>query len=155
MRRVVRRLHVVLAAVALVATAAGPAAASAVGYAKVVGFCQDFRGTTLCAPVTTLGHFVQGRGRTITRQEASVQDIAGGDSAGGRWCHWRIDWRYTDIEGRTYRVSKGPVHRRCDWLGSIGRVDRTKRTLKHYGKACADFHVAGERRASQCHYITK
>ncbi|MEV3992811.1 hypothetical protein AB0J57_28280 [Streptomyces sp. NPDC049837] len=155
MRRVVKYAQVFCAAAGLVATVAEPAAASAVGYAKVVGFCHDFRGAEVCAPVTTLGHFIQGKGKKITRQEASVQDVAGGDTAGGKWCNWRIDWRYSDSNGRVYKISKGRTHNRCDWLGSIGRVDKTKRTLKHYGKACADFHVGGKKRASQCHYITK
>lgn len=155
MRGVVRYVQVLLAAAGMVVTVAGPAAASAVGYAKVAAFCQEFRGTEVCAPVTTLGHFIQGSGKRITREEASVQDALGADTAGGKWCNWRIDWRYSDTEGRTYLVSKGPMHTECDWLGSIGRIDKTKRTLKHYGKACADFYAGGSKRASQCHYITK
>ncbi|MFE9254769.1 hypothetical protein [Streptomyces sp. NPDC006879] len=139
----------------LMAMTAQPAAASAVGYAKVIGFCHDFRGIEACVPLTTLGHYIKGSGRNITRQEASVQDAAGADSAGGRWCNWRIDWRYSDDKGRTYSTSKGASHYRCDWLESIGRIDKSRRTLKHYGKACADFYVGGAKRASQCHYITK
>ncbi|MCS0634646.1 hypothetical protein NX801_03025 [Streptomyces sp. LP05-1] len=155
MNRVVKCVQTVLAAGGLIAMTAEPAAASAVGYAKVVGVCYEFRGQNVCAPVTTLGHYIQGSGKRITRQEASVQDVAGGDTAGGKWCNWRIDWRYVDSNGRAYQVSRGKAHYRCDWLGSIGRVDKTRRTLKHYGKACADFHAGGKKRASQCHYITK
>ncbi|MFC8916223.1 hypothetical protein ACGF5F_12590 [Streptomyces sp. NPDC047821] len=155
MRRVVQYAQVFLAAAGMVATTAEPAAASAVGYAKVSGFCYTVQGQDLCIPWTTLGHFVQGSGKRITRQEASIQDTAGLDSAGAAWCNWRIDWRYVNTNGRTYQVSRGATHHGCDGWHSIGRVDKKKRTLKHYGKACADFHVNGSKRATQCHYITK
>ncbi|MFD3453747.1 hypothetical protein ACFWVC_16385 [Streptomyces sp. NPDC058691] len=120
-------------AVATVISFSTPASATAVGYAKVVGFCFDAQGTQLCLPATTLGHFVQGSGRHIDRQEASVQDAFGIDSAGGAWCNWRIDYRYSDLNGRTYLVSRGQTHTRCTAHSSIGRVDRTHHTLKHYG----------------------
>jgi hypothetical protein len=106
-------------------------------------------------PATTLGHFVRGSGRSITREEASVEDALGADTAGGHWCNWGIDWRYSDSNGRTYSTSKGPLHSRCTFHGAIGRIDETQHTLKHYSKACADFYVSGVGRAAQCHYITK
>ncbi|MCH0540466.1 hypothetical protein I3F58_12970 [Streptomyces sp. MUM 203J] len=102
-----------------------------------------------------MGHFIQGAGKRITRQEASIQDSVGLDSAGRSWCNWRIDWRYSDTDGRTYQVSRGAIHHGCDGWNAIGRIDKAKRTLKHYGKACADFYVNGSKHASQCHYITK
>ncbi|MEV5608419.1 hypothetical protein [Streptomyces sp. NPDC052225] len=143
------------AAVLILAAGAGIADASAVGYAKVAGFCFEAQGQQVCLPTISLGHFIKGGGRSITRQEASVQDTLGADSSGLKWCNWRIDWRYSDTNGRTYLTSRGPLHSSCTWGASIGRVDKTKRTLKHYGKACADFFVSGKRRATQCHYITK
>ncbi len=152
---VVRYAQVLLAAAGLVATTTGPAAASAVGYAKVVGFCHAVRGAEMCVPLTTLGHFVQGKDKRVTRQEASIQDVFGADSAGGRWCNWRFDWRYSDTDGRTYLVSRGRTHHGCQTLSSIGRIDKTKRTLKHYGKACVDFYAGGAKRATQCHNIIK
>ncbi|MEU4090844.1 hypothetical protein [Streptomyces sp. NPDC026673] len=142
-------------AVATVISFSTPASASAVGYGKVTGFCFDAKGVELCLPTTSIGHFIQGSGRTITRQEASVQDTLGGDTAGGRWCNWHIDWRYSDTDGRTYLVSKGQVHQSCADLSSMGRIDTTRRTLKHYGKACADFFAAGAKRGTQCHNIIK
>ncbi len=142
-------------AVATVISFSTPSSASAVGFAKVVGFCLDAKGQAVCLPTTTLGHFVRGSGRNVNRQEASVQDSFGMDSAGGNWCNWRIDWRYSDTNGRTYLISRGETHRKCTLHSSIGRVDTTHHTLKHYGKACADFFVAGTRRASQCHFITE
>ncbi|MFF2508341.1 hypothetical protein ACFVTY_34005 [Streptomyces sp. NPDC058067] len=144
-----------IAATLLVVCAAGTADASAVGYAKVSGFCFTAKDQQICLPTISLGHFIKGGGRTITRQEASVQDTLGADSTGLQWCNWRIDWRYADTSGRTYQVSRGATHPSCTWGGSIGRVDRSRRTLKHYGKACADFFVTGKRRATQCHYVTK
>ncbi|MFG3494368.1 hypothetical protein [Streptomyces sp. NPDC047928] len=155
MRAVVKYAQVFLAAAGLVATVAEPAAASAVGYAKVVGFCHGTKTAEICVPVTTLGHFVQGSGKKISRQEASIQDVFGADSAGGRWCNWHFDWRYSDTNGRTYLVSKGPIRNGCDMLQNIGRVDKQKRTLKHYGKACVDFYAGGAKRATQCHNIIK
>lgn len=38
---------------------------------------------------------------------------------------------------------------------SVGRVDKEKRTLKHYGKACADFSVNGSKHAPHRPYMTK
>jgi hypothetical protein len=145
----------VVGAATVVALAASPADASAVGYAKVSGFCIPVKDHEVCLPTISLGHFIQGDDRRITRQEASVQDTVGADSTGLQWCNWRIDWRYGDTNGRTYLRSRGPMHNKCTFGASIGRVDRSKRTLKHYGKACADFVVNGTTRASQCHYITK
>jgi hypothetical protein len=161
MRRLLQSATFVRAAVAastVAATAvafASPASATAVGYAKVVGFCFSAKDQQICLPATTLGHFVQGSGRRITREEASVQDSFGLDSAGGSWCNWHIDWRYSDTNGRTYLASRGPLNSKCTLHTSIGRVDTTRRTLKHYGKACADFYVSGTKRASQCHNITE
>ncbi|MQY15787.1 hypothetical protein SRB5_59780 [Streptomyces sp. RB5] len=143
------------AAVVMALTFASPADASAVGYAKVDKFCYEAGGHNLCLPTTTLGHFIRGSGRTITREEASVQDTFGGDTAGGKWCNWRIDWRYADTAGRTYRIVKGPMHHSCGGLTSIGRVDKRKKTLKHYGKACAAFYAGNQVRAVQCHNIVK
>lgn len=137
------------------AAAVSPAVASAVGYGKVGSFCYEVRGVQLCAPAATIGHVVQGQGRVITREEASVQDVLGGDTGGGKWCNWRIDWRYVDTDGRVYQVSKGPTHNDCTWLTSVGRVDRTKRTLKHYGKACAAFFAGGRQRGAQCHNVVE
>jgi hypothetical protein len=151
----VRTLVATSTAAVTMVTFASSASASAVGYAKVVGFCFSAKDQQICLPATTLGHFVQGSGRRVTREEASIQDTFGADSAGGNWCNWRIDWRYSDTEGRTYLVSRGSLHSRCTIHTSIGRVDTSRRTLKHYGKACADFYVSGTRRASQCHNITK
>jgi uncharacterized membrane protein len=142
-------------AAATLLAAASPASASAVGYGKVGSFCYSVKGVNLCAPGATIGHFIQGRGRTITRQEASVQDVFGGDTGGGKWCNWRIDWRYADADGRTYLRSNGEMHYSCSFVTSVGRVDSSRRTLKHYGKACAEFFASGEKRGSQCHNIIK
>ena len=163
MRRVVessgllpRRLLIAMstAAVTLV-SAASPASASAVGYGKIGSFCFDVKGVQVCAPAATIGHLIQGHGRKVTREEASVQDVFGGDTGGGKWCNWRIDWRYADVEGKTYLRNRGPVHNSCTFLTSVGRVDTSKRTLKHYGKACAEFFASGRKRGSQCHDIIK
>ncbi|MFC7221259.1 hypothetical protein ACFQLX_24300 [Streptomyces polyrhachis] len=145
----------VLAAMATATAFASPAEASAVGYAKVDKFCYETAGRSICLPSTTLGHFIKGDGRTITRQEASVQDTLGADTAGGKWCNWRIDWRYATTSGKTYRVSKGTMHHSCGAWRAIGRVDRGTRTLRHYGKACAVFWAASKVRAVQCHHIVE
>ncbi|WP_405724834.1 hypothetical protein OG607_19785 [Streptomyces sp. NBC_01537] len=148
------RLLMVMSTVALtLAAAASPASASAVGYGKVAGYCFEAKGTQICLPSTTIGHFIKGSGRTITREEASIQDTLGADTAGGRWCNWRIDWRYSDTDGHTYLTSQGRVNHKCADVSSMGRIDTTRRTLKHYGKACADFYAGGARRGTQCHNI--
>ena len=144
-----------LVASLLIAASAGTADASAVGYAKVSGFCFEAQGHEVCLPTITLGHFIKGDGRAVSRQEASVQDAVGADTTVLKSCNWRFDWRYSDTNGRTYLISKGTQHNSCAFGGSIGRIDKTKRTLKHYGKACVDFVINGKRRASQCHFITK
>ncbi|MFF3562039.1 hypothetical protein ACFYXS_18520 [Streptomyces sp. NPDC002574] len=144
---------VITSATALFISSTSPASASAIGYGKVAGYCFDMKGTQVCVPATTIGHFIQGSSRTITRQEASIQDTLGADTAGGRWCNWRIDWRYSDTDGRTYLTSRGPEHPKCAYMSSLGRIDTTRRTLKHYGKACADFIAGGTRRGTQCHNI--
>jgi hypothetical protein len=141
------------AAGATLMTAVSPASASALGYGKVGSFCYEVKGIQLCAPGATIGHLIQVQGRTITREEASVQDILGGDTAGGKWCNWRIDWSYADTDNRTYQVSKGPTENSCTFITSVGRIDKAKRTLKHYGKACAVFYASGVKRGSQCHNI--
>ncbi|MFI2302808.1 hypothetical protein ACH5AL_28770 [Actinacidiphila glaucinigra] len=142
-------------AVTALVAAASPASATAVGYGKVGSFCFDVKGVQLCAPGATIGHVIKGNGLSITREEASVQDIFGADSAGGKWCNWRIDWRYSDTDGKTYLIRRGPMHQSCTFMKSVGRVDDSRRTLKHYGKACADFFASGQKRGTQCHNIVK
>lgn len=142
-------------AVATVISFSTPASATAVGYGKVGSFCFDVKGLQLCAPGATIGHVIKGSGRTITREEASVQDILGGDTGGGKWCNWHIDWRYSDADGKTYLIRPGSMHHSCTFMTAVGRVDDSRRTLKHYGKACADFFASGEKRGTQCHNIVE
>ncbi|SFD62318.1 hypothetical protein [Streptomyces aidingensis] len=150
-----RSLLTAAAACALVIGTTTSAEASAVGYEKVSGFCFTMSGQTVCAPTATLGHYIKGDGRKIERQEASIQDVFGADTAGREWCNWRFDWRYADTNGKTYLIRKGKTHNGCSFWSSIGRVDNTTHTLKHYGKACAAFYASGKERAVQCHNITK
>lgn len=156
--RIVRHLFrtavTVLAAGAMLVGMTTSAQASAVGYEKVKGFCIQGDGKKVCIPTVTLGHFIKGKGRKVERQEASVQDVFGADTSGGEWCNWRIDFRYSDTNAKTYLIRKGRTHNSCQW-SDVGRVDNTSHTLKHYGKACAALVIGGRDVAVQCHNITK
>jgi hypothetical protein len=150
-----RILTASLAGAATALASLSPASATAVGFGKVGSFCYTVKGTGFCAPGATIGHIIRGHDRYITSEEASVQDVLGADTAGGHWCNWHIDWRYSNAEGHTYRISRGAVHASCAAMTSIGRTDHRHRTLEYYGKACADFYASGQRRGSQCHNIIK
>lgn len=154
MRHLFRTTASTFAAGALLLGTTPPAQASAVGYEKVKGFCIERDDRRLCIPTVTLGHYIKGKGRTIERQEASVQDVFGAETSGGEWCNWRIDFRYSDTDGKTYLIRKGKTHNTCQW-SDVGRIDTTSHTLKHYGKACAALVVGGTDVAVQCHNITK
>jgi hypothetical protein len=154
MRRLFRTAVTVFAAGVMLVGSTTSAQASAIGYAKVKGFCMDRDGREICIPTVTLGHYIKGKGRKIERQEASVQDVIGAETGGGRYCNWRIDFRYSDTDGKTYLIRKGKTHTTCQW-SDIGRVDDTRHTLKHYGKACAALVVGGKDAAVQCHNIIK
>lgn len=154
MRHLLHTAVTALAAGVMLIGTTTPAQASAIGYAKVKGFCIDRDGREYCLPTVTLGHYIKGKGRKVERQEASVQDVIGAETGGGRWCNWRIDFRYADTNGRTYLIRKGKTHHTCQW-SDIGRIDTRSHTLKHYGKACAALIVNGRDAAVQCHNITK
>jgi hypothetical protein len=144
------------AALAAKPAPSGPSAQTAIGYAGIGSFCYSFGGRNICAPRATLGHFIQGDGRRISRQEASVDDFIGAGTAGGWYCNWRIAWQYYDTNNRLYQTVPGPLHTTCDGdTGPIGRADRSGRTLPHFGRACAQFLVNGVQRGRQCHNITE
>ncbi|WP_165986237.1 hypothetical protein [Streptomyces sp. YIM 98790] len=154
MNRLIRSMFTAATACAVFVAMSSSAEATAVGYTKVKGFCTSKAGTEICIPTITLGHYIKGSGRKVERQEASVQDVLGADTAGGSWCNWRIDFRYADTNGKTYLVRKGTTHNSCQW-SDVGRIDKKQHTLKHYGKACAAFIVDGKDVAVQCHNIIK
>ncbi|MBI4944138.1 MAG: hypothetical protein HY830_25640 [Actinobacteria bacterium] len=116
-------------------------------------FCYSFKGVNICVPTTILVHVITGNGKKITNQEAEVQDVLGGGTAGGRFCNWRIDWKYCDTNGTNYLTSTGSTHTTCDTF-NVGRGSSADRTLASYGRACAVFYVNGTQRGKQCHNIT-
>ena len=154
MRRLLSTAVTALAAGVMLVGTTTPAQASAIGYEKVKGFCIKAEGKKVCLPTVTLGQYIKGKGRKVERQEASVQDVIGAETGGGRWCNWRIDFRYSNTDGKTYLIRKGKTHNTCQW-SDVGRVDNTTHTLKHYGKACAALIVDGRDAAVQCHNIIK
>ena len=129
---------------------------SAFGCEPFGGFCVEVGGKKVCYPGATLCHTVRGNGKTITYQDASVDDNFGGGTAGGNFCNWRIDWEYRDTNGKVYFTDAGPMHYKCEGSAyPIGRVDKKRRVVGKYGSVCAVFHASGGRRAAQCHFITQ
>ena len=130
-------------------------AQSATGYDVFGAFCYTFEGVSICVPGATLGHTIQGDGRRINLESAEISDNLTGSTAGGLYCNWRISWKYYDTDGKLYQTVPGPLHSECSGLTStLGRNDRSGRTLAHDGRACAVFIVNGTQRARQCHSIT-
>lgn len=142
------------AAVQTAATDPGPVTQSAAGASWMNPFCFSFGGQNICVPTTMLVHVITGNGRTITNQEAEIQDSVGGGTAGGQFCNWRFDWKYYDTNGRNYLTSLGTTHHSCNEAG-VGRGTSADRTLAYYGRACAVFYVNGTERGRQCHNITR
>lgn len=127
-------------------------AATAVGSTPVRTFEYNVGGLAMKVPTGCFfTHIVRGEGRKITYENAGVDcGFVGALNSG--FCNWHIDFTYADTNNRIYRTSRGRTHQEC-------KIDPMRNNgpqkLPHYGKVCAQLHVNGARRASQCHHITK
>jgi hypothetical protein len=131
-----------------------PAApANATSYDYFSGFSYDYAGATLKIPACGFGHKIIGSGKRIDAERAWVMGVAC-DLPGVKFCNWRIDFRYKDVNGRVYAGSKGKLHTTCSATADIVR-EAGPRKLRTYGKACAELVVSNQRRANQCHNITQ
>ncbi|WP_437747019.1 hypothetical protein WME73_19965 [Sorangium sp. So ce302] len=128
---------------------------SAAGSAAVQTFSYTIGGATINVPTgCALTHVIKGSGRKIRDQIAGV-DCVGPAALLSRFCNARIEFHYADTSGKTYRITRGPLHTTCK-VGTVPTFNIKKdRTLPKYGKACAQLFVNGKRRAVQCHFITR
>ena len=152
--RPLRALLVALvAAITCLSTTSAPAHATALGCDYSGGFGFSYQGVTLKAPKGFLCHYIEGNGRTVTKEAASYSANASLYGAlTGRVCNWRIDFVYYDTSGRNYRTDYGPLTTSCSY--SVSRTVTADKTLAYYGKACARLVVNGTTRVTQCHNIT-
>jgi hypothetical protein len=129
---------------------------SATGFQLFGSACVTIAGVKICWPGGVLGHSIVGTHRTITNEEASVEDLAGVGVVGGIYCNWRIDAYYYDTNGTKYLTRSGTQHSACTAITDppIGQKWPADITLAHDGKACAQFGANGKVYAKQCHNIT-
>ncbi|WP_327133007.1 hypothetical protein OG311_20845 [Streptomyces sp. NBC_01343] len=152
-KRLAARITATLATTAAIAVLPpAQAHAGAIGSTPVATFDYQVGGVTMKVPTGCMfTHIIRGEGKHITYQNAGVDcGFVGALNAG--FCNWRIDFTYADTDNKIYRTSRGKTHTEC----KINPMrDNAPQKLPRYGKACAQIHVNGVRRAGQCHHITK
>ncbi|MGD3111480.1 hypothetical protein [Streptomyces sp. YGL11-2] len=130
-----------------------PVLRSAAGSTAIGAFTYSAGGLTIKVPAGCfLTHAVSGKGLKINSQRAGV-DCVGPMALAAKFCNTRIEFHYADTNNKTYRVDKGPLNGSCK-TGTVPMLSKGAKTVKA-GKACAQLWVNGQRKAVQCHYITK
>ncbi|MFJ5595645.1 hypothetical protein ACIQCG_38640 [Streptomyces noursei] len=130
-----------------------PVLRSAAGSTAIGAFTYSAGGLTIKVPAGCfLTHAVSGKGLKINSQRAGV-DCVGPMALAAKFCNTRIEFHYADTNNKTYRIDKGPLNGSCK-TGTVPMLSKGAKTVKA-GKTCAQLWINGQRKAVQCHYITK
>ncbi len=126
------------------ATTVAPASASATGCDSWSAFSISSLPTPV--PGGFLCHTITGSGTKVSSDEADF-------SSYGSFCNWRIDFRYRDVNGVTYRINSGQTQLKCSRYGTRTVYYSSSTTFKP-GLACAYLYTNGNYTTKQCHSIT-
>lgn len=141
--RILAVTAMLIAAFGVSGGAASPASASAYG-------CDSWSAFTIASlptpvPRGFLCHRITGSGASITHETVHWETVPG-------LCNSRVDRRYTDTSGYTYKVVTGTTYYDCRWSIDLGwSADWTAR----YGTACAYLYTNSKYVTKQCHSITR
>ena len=140
------KLGLVLALTCLAVTSAAPATASADAFGVQFwgSHTVNVKGQTIGIPSGELAHLTEGQGSYVRKDAANFLSF--------NICNWRIDFRYSDVNGYVYQRNRGPVTYACSRYGSRFTYPRVN---KRPGKTCAQLYRSGEFVAQQCHYILR
>ena len=143
-RRTPRLIASLVCALAFSGAAAQSASASAFGIQYWGAFTANIGGQNIGIPSGQLAHQIDGSGRYVSKDAANFMSAA-------NICNWRIDFRYSDVNGYVYERNRGGVHYSCARYGERFTYPRVN---KRYGKSCAELYTNGAFVARQCHSIT-
>lgn len=96
-------------------------------------------------PAGSLEDSITGTGRRVYSEWAEAE-------AAGRLCNWRLDFRYSDTSGNTYRTDSGPLNTSCTKV-AYRRIEPVKIEFQ-FGQACAEIFSNGNFIQRQCHNIS-
>lgn len=126
------------AATALVFLTNGVAHADAYGFTPCTSVAGGDR------PSCVFEHGITGKGLRVSEEFAEAEGLP------ATLCNTRIDFQYSDNEGRVYRTLRS-----SEVQSGCGPIV-TRRVRSEYlqpGKACAQLYSAGDLVATQCHRI--
>jgi hypothetical protein len=90
-------------------------------------------------------HAVEGTATQVDRHHANFEN-----PLPFRFCNWRIDYEYRDLNNVAYQTCEGKTHTHCHITGGRDRYDQK---LPGPGKACATLWVNGTRWRTHYHAI--
>lgn len=143
-----KHLALLLAGAAAAGAAMIPAQASASAYGIQywTKFNVNVGGQTIGVPAGQLAHLIEGKGTYVKKDAANFMTPT------RSICNWRIDFRYTDVEGRVYERNRGSIHYSCN---NYGERFTWPYHHKRPGKTCAELYTNGAFVARQCHSILR